>query len=215
MKHIKTNYLYLIPLLGILIYFILFYYSAKLYPGGTNLDKNSIGFSFLNNYWCELLNSKGKNGEINIAKPFAISAMLILTLSLSVFWLFLPILFNYSTKINNLLRFSGVLSMFISNFIFTNLHDFIINVAGASGLIAMALTLNGLYKTKQSFLLIFGLFSLLLMAINSIIYNTGLFFYLLAVLQKITIFVVLFWVVLLNFKIIEKQKALNFRDSKT
>src|SRR5829696_8591889 len=74
------------PLAGIMLFVILYIFAAILYPGGSQADKRSIGFSWLNNYWCNLVNEKAINGQVNIAQPLAIFAMFILGLSLAVFW---------------------------------------------------------------------------------------------------------------------------------
>lgn len=61
-----------IPFLGIILFSILYYYSSTLYPGGSQADINTIGFDWVNNYWCNLMNEKGMNGELNQARSFAI-----------------------------------------------------------------------------------------------------------------------------------------------
>lgn len=55
--HIKSKWL-LFPPTGILIFFMLYVVAALLYPGGSQADKASTGFSWMNNYWCNLLNEK-------------------------------------------------------------------------------------------------------------------------------------------------------------
>ncbi|MGB5430515.1 MAG: hypothetical protein WBM94_12640, partial [Eudoraea sp.] len=67
MKDIAT----LLPTVGILIFIGLYIYAASLYPGGSQLDSNSLGFDWMNNYWCNLMNENGMNGLENPARPFA------------------------------------------------------------------------------------------------------------------------------------------------
>lgn len=39
--------------------------SARLYPGGTWFDIDSVGFSFWGNFWCDLLHTPALNGAAN------------------------------------------------------------------------------------------------------------------------------------------------------
>src|SRR5687767_5436530 len=80
----------LIPISGTLFFIILYIIAALLYPGGSDVDKNAIGFSWTNNYWCNLLHENAINGEPNTAKPVAVGGMFILAVALSVFWLIFP-----------------------------------------------------------------------------------------------------------------------------
>lgn len=75
-----------IPVLGIICFACLYYYASTLYPGGSQADLHSDGFDWVHNYWCNLMNEKGGNGQINTARRMAIFAMMLLCVSLSVFF---------------------------------------------------------------------------------------------------------------------------------
>lgn len=68
----------LAPILGVIIFVILYIIATLLYPGGSQIEKNAIGFSWVNNYWCNLLNESATNGQPNSAKPVAMAGMFIL-----------------------------------------------------------------------------------------------------------------------------------------
>lgn len=174
---------------------MLYFVASLLYPGGSPVDKNSIGFSWINNYWCNLLYEKAINGQPNPAKPFAITGMFVLCLALSFFWFLFPRYINVSKKLNLLIPVSGTLSMAVAFFLFTNInHDFIINLASTFGLIATAGAFIGLYKTKWFTLLAFGLLNILLVGLNNYVYYTkGLIVYL-PVVQKISFATFLIWI---------------------
>lgn len=87
-----SRFLAYTPTIGILIFVGLFFYSSLLYPGGSQANINAMGFSWAQNYWCNLMNERGMNDQINPGKPFAILGMLILVISLMVF------LFNLDSK---------------------------------------------------------------------------------------------------------------------
>jgi hypothetical protein len=69
------NFWLLTPILGTLLFVVLYLVASSLYPGGSQVDKGSIGFSWTNNYWCNLLSGNAINGQPNPAKPYAISGM--------------------------------------------------------------------------------------------------------------------------------------------
>ncbi len=56
-----------------------------LYPGGSQVDVNSKGFSWINNYWCNLLNENAISGQHNPGRPIALTGMAVLCFSLSFF----------------------------------------------------------------------------------------------------------------------------------
>lgn len=81
----KKWVLVIIPFTGILLFILLYLLAALLYPGGSQVNSNSKGFSWLNNYWCNLLNYKAINGEYNAGRNAANFGMFILAATLSVF----------------------------------------------------------------------------------------------------------------------------------
>jgi len=81
--------LILTPLFGTLLFTCLYFIATLFYPGGSQADKNSKGFSWTNNYWCNLLNENAMNGQHNAARPIAITAMLVLCTTLMIFWVHL------------------------------------------------------------------------------------------------------------------------------
>jgi hypothetical protein len=179
----------------------LYIVATLFYPGGSQADQNSKGFSWVNNYWCNLLNESAMNGEPNLARPIALTAMFILCLTLSFFWYHFP-RYHIPGKFNRLvIQLSGILSMMIAMFLFTGLHDSIINIAGASGLVALVGTFIGLYKSKSFILFWFGLFNLAIIVLNNYVYYTkGLIIYL-PVIQKISFLSFLVWVCCIDLKL--------------
>jgi hypothetical protein len=51
---------------------ILFIFSSLLYSGGSEINPNSTGFNWINNYYCDLMLQNGFNGRPNPARPFSI-----------------------------------------------------------------------------------------------------------------------------------------------
>lgn len=200
----------LIPVFGILFYVVLYIVATRYYPGGSQADKNSIGYSWANNYWCNLLYAKGINGKPNTAQPIAMMAMAILCVSLSQFWILFPQFTSLNKPAKLTIQISGTLSMIVGFLLFTNFnHDLIINTASLLGLIAMAGTFAALYRNDWKALFRFGLVNIVMVIANNVFYHTeGLIAYL-PIVQKITFLLFLTWFCCISFKILLFGKVQN------
>jgi hypothetical protein len=200
--HPERNNRLLIPVLGTAIFVVLYIIATLLYPGGSQADKTATGFSWVHNYWCNLLNEYSINGQYNPAKPVALVAMLILCLTLAYFWLLFPryILMGKITRF--IIQLSGVSAMAISLLLFTAInHDLVTNLASLFGLPATLGTMLGLYKAKWYGLFLLGLGNLALVLLNNYLYyNEGLIRYL-PVIQKVTFTAFLVWICSISIKI--------------
>jgi hypothetical protein len=199
--------LMLTPVFGTIIFVVLYVIGTLLYPGGSQVDAKAVGFSWINNYWCNLLNEHAINGEVNPAKPFAIAGMYVLCLTLALFWFLFPGHIRLDKKLMLVIQISGILAMTIASFLFANInHDWVTNLASVFGLIATIGTFIGLYKTKWFGLFAFGLFNLLLVGLNNYVYYTkGLIVYL-PVIQKISFASFLIWVCCIAIHLYRRQR---------
>jgi hypothetical protein len=200
----------LTPIFGTILFVVLYVVATLFYPGGSQVDKNSIGFSWTNNYWCNLLNKKAINGQHNPAKPIAMTAMFVLCLTVTFFWFLFPRQINIGKFAKFAIQISGTLAMTIALFLFTNIdHDLIINIASFFGLIATFGTFIGLYKTKWYGLFVFGLLNLLIIGLNNYVYyKKGLIIYL-PIIQKISFATFLVWVCSVDINLYRKAKKLT------
>lgn len=198
----KNNRIWLLtPLAGTLLFVILYVVATLLYPGGSQADKTAKGFSWVNNYWCNLLNEHAINGEINPARPIALASMITLCLTLSFFWFHFPRHINFSKASRLRIQICGIAAMFTALFIFTGSHDIVIDISGVLGLVALIGTFTGLYKNKWYALFWFGIFNLILMLVNNFFYyKTGLLIYL-PVIQKITFASYLLWFCMIDIRL--------------
>ena len=106
------------------------------YPGGSVLDKNSIGFSWSKNYLSNLFVTKAINGAENPGWIWALIGMAFHSVGYGIFFI------NMSKKISsrvwsNILKFIGVSNIIFIFLIATPLHDI--------GTISIILTLFGLF----------------------------------------------------------------------
>ena len=197
----------LFPVWGILLFVLLYFISASLYPGGSDANKTAQGFSWLHNYWCELLANQAQNGQPNSARPIAIIAMTILAISLIIFWFTIPQLFAKNRIVKMIITYTGTGSMLVIPLLLTTSHDLVINSAGLLGCIAIIGLLVNLLRLRLYFLFHLGIFCLLLCGLNNYVYySTDLLMYL-PVIQKISFLIFLLWFILLSVKGYKNKQA--------
>lgn len=127
------KYLVLICLVTSVLFIFL---AALTYPGGSLVDKNSIGFSWSKNFISNLFEIKAINGSQNPARIWARIGMAFHAVGYGVFFI------NMSQKISsklwaNILKFIGYANIIFIFLIATPLHDI--------GVISIVLTLFCLF----------------------------------------------------------------------
>lgn len=115
---------------------ILIVIATLAYPGGSLLDKNSIGFDWSKNYLSNLFATKAINGSENPGWIWALIGMAFHSVGYGIFFI------NMSKKISsrqwaNILKFIGATNIIFIFLIATPLHDL--------GTISIILTLFGLF----------------------------------------------------------------------
>lgn len=190
----------LIPLFGSLVFILLYLIAAILYPGGSQANKYSSGFSWTDNYWCNLLNTNAINGDPNPGRPFGMASALVLSVTLIIFWWMFPRILNFARAGKLMIQVSGASSMMVVLFLSSRYHDTILNIAVLLSLFALAGTFMGLYKMKWYSLFVFGAFNLLLVVVNNMIYYSGDLDNL-PVIQKITFLSFLLWICLIDLRL--------------
>ena len=204
-----------IPITGIVLFIILYVIAANYYPGGSNLNPKAQGFDWVNNYWCDLFAKTAKNGVHNSGRIFALTGMITLFSSMTVFWYYLPQFFH-ERKLNTLIiRYTGSISMFVLIFIFTQFHDSVIGIGSTISAIPMAATLNELKKHRLNALYYLGWFCIILILLNFAIYITNWHIVFLPVIQKITLLLFLVWIALIDIKclVISRNKKGFYTDN--
>ena len=200
--HRITN---LIPLIGITIFVGLYIFSASLYPGGSQANLKSEGFDWIDNYWCNLMNQNGMNGEPNPAKPFSIFALSILCISLMVFFIRFARTYPKSKLWMQIISTCGVISMSSAILIFTPYHDLMTLVSSFFGLFVVAGIVKEIYRSNLTPYKIGGAACVILLGLNNYIYYSRQGIELLPFLQKITLIMVLIWIIGLNYEMNKKS----------
>ncbi len=196
-------WLYL-PIIGVILFCLMYFWAAQLYPGGNEVDVNAIGYSWQHNYWCTLLGVDAKNGAPNKAFPVAMTAMVILCASLSLFFWQFPEYFALSNRWSAIVKYGGAIAMLVCLLLFSELHDPAIPVASFFGLFALIGVFIGIYTEAQWTMLYWGIFCLLVMGLNNYIYYTSHGIYYLPLIQKFSFVFVLAWVVYIQTYMIQQ-----------
>jgi hypothetical protein len=190
-----------IPLLGIPSFVLLYVWASFYYPGGSQADAQSTGFSWVNNYWCNLLNTTAINGQANPAQPIAMTAMVVLCISLAVFWYLFPMISLSKTLSVRITQFTGVAAMGTALLLNSSIdHDLITNLASLMGLVAVVGTLIGLRRLEWNALFWFGAMNLLLVLLNNLLYYNAELIRYLPLVQKISFAAFLVWLFLISMK---------------
>ncbi len=123
-------------LICLIISVILIVIATLVYPGGSLLDKNSIGFGWSKNFLSNLFAAKAINGSENPGRIWAVVGIAFYSIGFGVFFI------NMSKKIPSkqwavILKFIGIANIILIFLIATPLHDV--------GVISIVLTLIGLF----------------------------------------------------------------------
>lgn len=194
-----------LPLFGSFLFVALYLLAAAFYPGGSQADAQSKGFSWMHNYWCNLLPVKAVNGQPNAARPFAIAAMAVLAFIFISTWILSAKILLASKRAMRTVMAAAVLSMLPLVFLNSAYHDQLLMLTALFGLLAMALIYAALYRTKRFGLFFFGLFNVALIGLNNYIYYLAPNLYWLPLVQKLTFLSYLLWICLLSLLLYKTQ----------
>ncbi|MBX7153032.1 hypothetical protein K1X84_15500 [bacterium] len=172
-------------LLGIVISLSLLWMATRSYPGGSQVDKTSIGYDWKNNYISNLFGEMAVNGADNTSRFWAIGGMIFLSASLALFFI------EFSKKIPakgaaNVIKYSGVIAMVLTFLIATPLHDHMITVASTMTLISLFYITVFVFKSKLHLFKFLCTVCLLVFYCSLYLYYTGTFLKFLPIMQKIT-----------------------------
>jgi hypothetical protein len=135
--------------------------------------------------------------------------MFVLSFTLAIFWYIFPLTIGLKKELRLTIQISGVLAMTFGLFLSTGMHDTIVNLASFFGLIATVGTFIGLYKLRWTMLFWMGIFNLILVAVNNILYYGVGFKLFLPVVQKITFLFFLLWICLITLNLYNRQIKKN------
>ena len=168
--------------IGISVLFLIT--ATLLYPGGSILHKNSVGFDWSKNFFSNLFLAKALNGTANPSRIWALIGMVFNSIGYGLFFI------HTSRKILQkhtelVLKSIGVVNMLFTFLIATPLHDIMVTVSSTLTMIGLFYITVSILKTKLHWLKFFCIGSLLIFYATLYLYGAG-DWELLAVMQKVT-----------------------------
>jgi len=168
-------------LIGIVIVLSLLSIAIIVYPGGSRAGKYSVGFDWKNNYISNLFGETAINGSHNSSRLWAISAMLFLSITFSIFFV------AFSKRIASksaarVIKYFGIAAMICTFLVVTPYHDTMITIACTLTLVSMFYITVFVFKSKLHFFKILSVVCLLVFYSAMYIYYTGNFIGLLPIM---------------------------------
>jgi hypothetical protein len=197
----------LLPLLGMLLFVVFYLVAAYYYPGGSWKFPEAKGFSFWNNYLCDLLDHYAVNGAINKGRYAARTALGFLVGSLLLIWFYLPGFLPKRNSNQILMWVSGILALITTFFLSSGTHDITVRIAGCLGTIAFISLFIELFRMGLFRLFLSGVLCLIIFIVNYYVYESGNFITALPVIQKFTFAAFISWFLVLNLAMISKRKG--------
>lgn len=153
----KTRKASFFLILSLVLFVALEVVAMVLYPGGTWLDKTSVGHDFFRNFFCDLTAPKALNGKPNPGALIAQAGMFMFTLGLLPFWVLVTSLVRqFRAGLANVVLVLGTISSiaaalvpFVSSQRYGSLHPLLVFLAGIPGVMAGGLSTYGLVKRKS------------------------------------------------------------------
>lgn len=197
-KSILRDWWGLYPAIAIAVYFVLFFVAAEMYPGGSQADLKSTGFSWVHNYWCELMNHEAMNGQPNPGASLAIIAMIFAGSAVGIFFYRLPLYCRATDAQARVIRVSAALTGGSGVLLFGDFHNPALLCFSLAGLITFVTALVILVKNGHRWFFAAGLTAVLLTQINNVMYYLRLGVQHIPWFQKIAIAAALLWVAFMN-----------------
>lgn len=171
-------------LLCVLITIIFLLIATFLYPGGSILDKNSVGFTWSKNFFSNLFLPKALNGSDNPSRIWAFIGMVFHSIGYGIFFM------HTARKIPHkhtelVLKSVGIANMVFTFLIATPLHDLMVTISSTLTMLGLFYITVFILRTKLHWLKFFCIASMLLFYLTLFLYGAG-DWELLAVMQKVT-----------------------------
>jgi hypothetical protein len=186
------------PLIGIAISLLLLVIATFYYPGGSQADKNSVGYDWGNNYLSNLFGAKAINGMPNGARFWAASGMLFFSIGFTLFF------WEFSKKIPTkvaagIVKYCGSSAMLCAFLAVTPLHDIMVTIAGTLALVSIFYITVFTFRSKLLVLKILCVVCLAILYTCNFIYYTQNYIVYLPILQKTAYVIVCTWALSLHY----------------
>jgi hypothetical protein len=202
----------LLPLAGMVLFVLFYLIAADRYPGGSWAYPSQEGFSWADNYLCDLLDTRAVNGELNPGRHWARAALGVLCAGLLLLWYQLPGLMNASPLLKTLVRLSSAAAFGTTVFLSAGTHDLTVRLAGVFGLVALLSAVAGLWQNGRRGMSLLGGWCIGIFLLNYAIYESGGFIQALPGIQKITFASFLAWFAWMDMALLRLPPVANSRQ---
>lgn len=187
-----------LTLVGILVSMALLFIATTQYPGGSQHDAQSIGFSWRQNYLSNLLNPLAVNGAVNAARPWAVAGVLFLCASAA--WTFVRLAAKIQHKTSaNIIRYAGVGAVLVGPLAATPLHDLVMIVSGTLLMLSLFYATVLSFKTKHNGLKALSVLLMLALYSTAFVYYTQIGLPYLPILQKLWLVLAISWLLAMEY----------------
>ncbi|NND15716.1 MAG: hypothetical protein HKN89_05285 [Eudoraea sp.] len=187
-----------LPVIAMVLFIVFYVIAALNYPGGSWNDTSHVGFSFWNNYLCDLLDTYAINGSLNTGRLWSRTGLAILCAGLVYLWYHLPILFARRGWTTKIMWISGLLAFVSLLTLSEGTHDISVRVAGLFGTVALIALVVELMRYGYIRLYPLGIICIVIFLVNYGIYETGKGLRFLPVFQKVTFTLFFLWFFQIN-----------------
>jgi hypothetical protein len=189
-------------LLGIALLFI--FTATLFYPGGSQHNATSVGYSWQHNYLSNLFSEFAMNGAPNTARAWATIGMLFFCSSFALFF------WEFSSKIadknsSKIIKYSGTFGMLTAFGAATPFHDTAITIAGVLSLLSIFYVSVFVFKSRLVLLKFISVSVLVVSYMLNIVYYFRFHLELLPILQKVSLAIIIWWMLLLKYQSTSKD----------
>lgn len=173
--------------------------AVSLYPGGSQANAYSLGYSFGDNYLCSLFGDQGINGVHNPGQIWAFVGMFFLCVGFGAFF------YRVADKIPNrksslIIRYAGITSFFFGFWAISSYHDIAITIACFFGMLAIFYLFVFVLRSRLRLLKLNAIICLFMLYFNALLYYSSLWLEILPIAQKISFVFLITWVLGLDYK---------------
>jgi hypothetical protein len=185
-------------LLGTVAAFALLVIATRHYPGGSQSDSSSVGFSWRDNYVSNLFGPKAVNGVDNAARPWAVAGVFFLSGSFALFFA------GFSRRIPSrvaamVVLGAGVGAMLFALLAVTPLHDPAVIVSSTLFLVSTFYITVFAFKARLRSLAMLSVLCLACFYGCNYLYFTRTQLAWLPVMQKVSLVVGVIWMLSLHY----------------
>ena len=206
MSSSPRSIMHYLPTMGCCLFLVFISIASLQYPGGTLADTSTVGYSWQQNYLCDVINTVAQNNLPHDYHRIGLAAMICLCGSISMFFFLFTDWMNVTGIWKIIIRWMGFVSMICAMMIFTDLHNTMIAVASILALPALVGVFVILYRKREIKFIWMGVFIALLLFMNNFIYYTDMGIVALPQLQKITCLILIAWLVKMNLTFTKKLR---------